>query len=109
MTVSGTVGQEVYSCISDINEERLKFLASVTKGSTVHVQGETPEDTAERVKKELGGFADVTLECSAAPTSIAVSFYVCIRHFERLEKLFLKKLKGFALALGSVTNSKGLR
>ncbi|PVD19846.1 hypothetical protein C0Q70_20339 [Pomacea canaliculata] len=68
-------GHRVLICGADINEERLKFLASVTKGSTVHVQGETPEDTAERVKKELGGFADVTLECSAAPTSIAVSFY----------------------------------
>ncbi|PVD19844.1 hypothetical protein C0Q70_20337 [Pomacea canaliculata] len=60
-------------CITDINEARLQFLANITKCSIVHVQGEPPEDTAERVRKELAGFADVTLECSAAPTSIATA------------------------------------
>ncbi|XP_046559256.1 sorbitol dehydrogenase-like isoform X2 [Haliotis rubra] len=59
--------------ITDINEDRLKYAKKVGADHTV-LAGD-PQQTARVIQDSLGGAADVTIECSGAPSSVSTAIY----------------------------------
>ncbi|XP_071102003.1 sorbitol dehydrogenase-like [Haliotis cracherodii] len=59
--------------ITDINEDRLKYAKRV--GADHIVLAGDPQQTARTIQDSLGGAADVTIECSGAPSSVTTAIY----------------------------------
>ncbi|XP_067664634.1 sorbitol dehydrogenase-like [Haliotis asinina] len=59
--------------ITDINEDRLKYAKKV--GADHIVLAGDPQQTAHAIQDLLGGAADVTIECSGAPSSVSTAIY----------------------------------
>ncbi|KAK7484535.1 hypothetical protein BaRGS_00024167 [Batillaria attramentaria] len=75
VTLAARAGGATRICVTDINEERLKFLAGLCPCTTVLVKGESPKETSDHVISKLGGQPDVSFECSGVTSSLSVAIY----------------------------------
>jgi L-iditol 2-dehydrogenase len=63
-------------CLFDINEERLKLAKKIGADHTVLVTRDTKEEEMVNKRHQLfGKEADITIECSGAPSSLRMSLF----------------------------------
>ncbi|XP_041362944.1 sorbitol dehydrogenase-like [Gigantopelta aegis] len=72
LTVKARGASEV--CITDIDQTRLEFAKKLGADFTIKVTKD-PKETALQVEEVFGQPADITIECSAAPSSIKTAIF----------------------------------
>ncbi|XP_076444054.1 sorbitol dehydrogenase-like isoform X2 [Babylonia areolata] len=67
-------------CVTDLSDDRLQFLKTTTGCLVTRADDDAASDVADRVMSLLGREADVTIECSGAPSAVRVGIYVPRRY-----------------------------
>ncbi|KAL8611702.1 hypothetical protein ACOMHN_063728 [Nucella lapillus] len=62
-------------CVTDISEERLKFLSDASGCLATRADAGTPSEVARQVTSLLGEEADVSIECSGAPSAVSTAIH----------------------------------